>query len=356
MLLSYGWTDDRQRDFLNFEQEGLEPARVLEQQRSLYRVITEDGELNAQLAGRLVFEAPPGALPVAGDWVAIDARRNEGGATIHHVLPRASVVRRKPPHGLVQTIAANIDIAFLVAALNGDFNMRRIERYLALARESGAAPVILLTKADLCANIAARVADVERVAGDAPVHALSAMARIGLTEVARFLRPGKTAALLGSSGAGKSTLVNALAGEDVMATATISGDGKRGRHTTTHRELFLLPSGALLLDSPGMRELSVAGAEVGVSASFEEVEAIAAQCRFRDCTHDAEPGCSVRAALESGDLDGARWRSYQKLQRELAFEARKTDSLARQAHHRVWAQHARNYRARKKHRDRQDDD
>jgi ribosome biogenesis GTPase len=354
MLISHGWTDDRQRDF-DSEHPTLAPARVVEQQRGAYRVVTNDDERSAQISGRLAFDAEQGALPAVGDWVAI-APVDEDAATIHHVLPRTSVFQRRAPGGRLQTVCANLDIALLLNALNGDFNARRLERYLAVARDGGATPVIVLTKADLCAEVDARRAEIEAIAGDAPIVAVSALNGEGLAALNAHLTRGKTAALLGSSGAGKSTLLNALAANVLMHTSAISGDNKRGRHTTTHRELFLLPSGALMLDSPGMRELSVADADAGVSATFEDVETLMASCRFSDCSHDGEPGCAVQAALDEQTLDPSRYASYQKLQRELAFEARKDDVAARAAHKEVWMKRAKAYRAQQKFRNRRDDD
>jgi ribosome biogenesis GTPase len=349
MLIAYGWSHERQQTF-DEHYPGLAPARVVEQQRNAYRVVAADGEHAAHVSGRLAFAAAPGELPAVGDWVALAA------TTIHHVLPRASAFQRKAPDGRVQTICANLDIALLVNALNGDFNPRRLERYLAVARQGGAAPVIVLTKADLCDARDARRAAAEAIAGDAPVLTVSALSGDGLDRLAQHLPPGRTAALMGSSGAGKSTLLNAMAGAEFMDTRAISGDGKRGRHTTTHRQLFLLPSGALMLDSPGLRELSVATAEDGVSATFEDIEAIVASCRFNNCRHGGEPGCAVSTALQEGALDAGRWAGYLKLQRELAFEARKESPAERAAHRETWLKRAKAYRAQKKFRERLEED
>ena len=350
MLMTYGWNDDFQRDFDSLtDTEGLEPGRVIEQQRGLYRVVIDGGEVSAQVSGRFAFDAAPGDYPVTGDWVALAARPDEGAGTIQHVLKRATAFQRKAPlTGALQVVAANLDVALLVTSLNGDLNPRRIERYLAAARESGAEPVIVLTKADACDDADARRAKIEAVAGGAAIYVVSSLTGAGMAEFSAHLKPGKTAALLGSSGVGKSTLVNALAGADVMATRAISGDDKRGRHTTTHRELILLPSGALLLDSPGMRELGLWDAEQGVSATFEDVETLINSCRFGDCQHRREPGCAVRAALESGELEEGRWGSYQKLQRELAFEARKEDPALKAAATKRWAKVHKNARERMK--------
>jgi ribosome biogenesis GTPase len=355
MLSLYGWTDDRQHGFARHAAQGLLPARVIEQQRGLYRVIAERGEFCATLSGRFAFEAAPGDHPTAGDWVALALRAEEGAAAIQALLTRTSAFTRRAPDGGTQVVAANLDIAFLVSSLNGDLNLRRLERYLAVARAGGALPVIVLTKADICADAEARAEEVRAIAGDASVHVVSAATGVGLDALAAHLSIGKTAALLGSSGVGKSTLVNALIGAPIMATQAISGDGKRGRHTTTHRQLVLLPSGGLLLDSPGMRELGVWTADAGVAATFADVETLIAACRFRNCSHGNEPDCAVRAALADGALDESRWRSYRKLLRELAFEARKDDPVEAAAHRNLWKQRTKNYRASKKRRDRSDD-
>ncbi len=332
MLERYGWSDALRHKFASHAADGLAPARVIVQQRGLYRVVTDDGELSATLAGKFAHEAADGEFPVTGDWVAVSARPSEGAATIRAVLPRASkFVRREAGPGAPrgQVVAANVDIALLTASLNGDLSLRRIERYLASAWESGAEPVIVLTKADACGDVASRKAEVEAIALGVPVHAISAVSGEGLPALSGLLKPGRTAVVVGSSGVGKSTLVNALAGKEVMAVNEIRERDETGKHTTTHRELILLPGGALILDTPGMRELGLWDADAGVSSAFTDVEALTSECRFKDCGHRSEPGCAVQAALENGSLDAARWQAYGKLQRELRFQQNKDDWASR---------------------------
>ncbi len=345
MIEDFGWSPALGQQFAPHEALGLVPGRVVVQRRGHYLVATEQGEVIARLSGRFVHEAGEGEHPAVGDWVAL-ARADpssgpEGGTVIHAVLPRRTVFTRKAADSVqsVQVVAANVDVALLVAAMNGDFNARRLERYLASAWRSGAAPVVVLTKLDLAGDPAAARAvtvQAEAVALGVAVIAVSAMTGEGLDALRVFLKPGETSVLLGSSGAGKSTLVNALVGADVMCTGAIRESDARGRHTTTHRELLRLPGGALALDTPGMRELGLVDAEDGVGAAFEDIEALAAACRFADCGHTGEPGCAVRAALEAGTLDPGRWKSFRKLTRELAFHERKEDHAAREAERRRW--------------------
>jgi len=341
LLTSYGWSETLQRDFEPFAAQGLVPARVIVQQRGLYRLAASAGEIEGRISGRFAHEAAAGGYPVTGDWVAAELKAD--AAIIAHVLPRTTAFTRLAAGTSKdrQVVAANVDTALLAASLNADLNLRRLERYLATAYESGAKPVILLTKADACEEPGPPIDEVEAVAFGVPVIAVSVRTGQGLEELRALLAPGKTAVLLGSSGVGKSTLVNALAGAERMATREIREDDAHGRHTTTHRELILLPSGALILDTPGMRELALWDAEAGVAAAFAEttaeVERLAEGCRFRDCAHGKEPGCAVQAALADGRLDADRWRSFQKLQRELAHAVRKEDPLAAAAERKRWA-------------------
>jgi len=350
LITVYGWSDALQQQFQTYAARGLVPARVIVQQRGLYVLAAPTGEVNALLSGRFAHAAEAGAYPVAGDWVAAAVRTAEASATIHHLLPRRSAFVRKAIGGGAQVVAANVDVAFLVASLNADLNPRRIERYLATAWESGASPVVVLTKADLCDDPEAHKASVEAVALGVPVHVVSAVTGQGLADLSASFAPGQTAALLGSSGVGKSSLVNALAGATLMATQAIREQDARGRHTTTHRELVLLPGGRLLLDTPGMRELGLWDAQAGVATTFADIEALFMECRFRDCAHGAEPGCAVRAALMDGALDAGRWRSYAKLQREAARLARRDNPHQRSELRKIWVQRAKHHRVQKKRR------
>jgi len=349
LLTTYGWSRGLQRDFAPHAARGLLAGRVIVQQRGLYRLATEAGEADAQLSGRFHHQAGEGEHPVAGDWVA--AQGGDGFALIQAVLPRRTAFVRKEAgtaHGL-QVVAANVDVALLTLSLNADLNLRRLERYLAATYESGAAPVVVLTKADQAADVAAATDAVQRIAGEAPVIAVSGLTGAGLSLLAEQLEPRRTAVLLGSSGVGKSTLVNALAGAELMAARAIREGDEKGRHTTTHRELIRLPSGALILDTPGMRELGLVDAGAGVAAVFgaveAEVEALAAACRFNDCRHEAEPGCAVQAALHEGRLDPARYGSWLKLQRELVHERAKEDPAFKKAQQREWISRMKSARA-----------
>jgi ribosome biogenesis GTPase len=350
LLRTYGWSDRLQDDFAPFAALGLIPGRIVVQQRGGYRLITEHGEIEARASGPLMKSASDIERPTAGDWVAVEARPGETMGLVRHLLPRSSAFIRKAsgPRAGAQVVAANVDVALLVASLNANLNPRRLERYLATTHESGAQPVIVLTKLDLAEFPDEDIAEIEAIALGAPVLALSAKTGQGLEALGAFLQPGRTAVLLGSSGAGKSTLLNILAGEEKMDTGEIREADDRGRHTTTHRELVLLPSGALILDTPGMRELGLWDADEGVSATFADIEALAAQCRFRDCTHDAEPGCAVRAAIDAGELDPGRLYNFEKLQAELAHDRRRQDPLLAAAARKVWIARNKTAKARTK--------
>jgi ribosome biogenesis GTPase / thiamine phosphate phosphatase len=316
-LEALGWSAHFEEAFAQYSGEGLLPARVAVQHRGAYVVCAEAGELAAELSGRLRHETAPGGLPVAGDWVVVRPHEDGSGATIHGVLPRRTSISRKAAWLATeeQVLGANIDVVFLVAGLDGDLSLRRLERYLATVWNTGAEPVVVLSKADLCEDVESALASVAGVAIGVPVHVVSGLTGEGLDELRGYLTGTRTVALLGSSGVGKSTLINRLRGEEVQAVGDVRRDG-RGRHTTTTRELVVLPGGGLLLDSPGMRELQLWDADEGLGTTFGDIESLAAECRFSDCSHDGEPGCAIQRALVDGSLERERYASYNKLQRE----------------------------------------
>jgi ribosome biogenesis GTPase / thiamine phosphate phosphatase len=317
-LEALGWSAHFEEAFAPYADEGLEPARVAVQHRGAYVVCTQTGDLSAEPSGRLRHDAEAGGLPVAGDWVVVRRHEDESGAIIHAVLPRRSSISRKAAWLATeeQVLGANIDVVFLVAGLDGDLNLRRLERYLATVWNSGAEPVVVLSKADLCDDVRAALAEVQSVAIGLPVHVASGLTGEGVDELRPYAAENRTVALLGSSGVGKSTLINRLRGEDVQAVAGLRKDG-RGRHTTTARELIRLPSGGLLLDTPGIRELQLWDVGEGFDTTFADIEELAGRCRFADCGHEGEPGCAIQHALSEGTLDEERYNSYRKLQREL---------------------------------------
>lgn len=331
-----GWAEPFKTAFETLNDPSWIPARVVTSQREHLRLWTDAGIVPAALSGKLRHAAGEGELPVVGDWVAAALAPSGEHAIVHAVLPRRSVLARKRPErsSELQLIASNIDVVFAVSALNLDFSPRRLERALALIWEGGAQPVVLLTKLDTCDDPQPYLEQAQSVALGVPVHAVSALSGDGLDVLREYLAPGRTVALVGSSGVGKSTLVNWCLGEQRAATSEVRSDDDKGRHTTTARELFAIPSGGLLIDTPGMRELGLTEASAGLETAFEDVEARASNCRFADCQHRNEPGCEVQRALQRGELDPARYASYQKLQRELAFELRRRDERARVEHQR----------------------
>jgi ribosome biogenesis GTPase / thiamine phosphate phosphatase len=337
-LTALGWDDALAEEFEPHRRAGLIPGRVSIQHRGAYDVLTAEGELRCDVAGRLYDEAAsPADLPAVGDWVAVAARPEEAAGTVQAVLARRTKFSRKTAWQASeeQVLAANVDVALIVTSLNEDMNLRRLERYLTLAWESGATPVLVLTKADLADDVPAVVAEVESVAFGAAVHAISSVTGEGLDELRAHLRPGVTAALLGSSGVGKSTLVNTLVGEELLETREIREDGK-GRHTTTRRELIQLPGGALVIDTPGMREVQLWIADDGLEEAFSDVTELFEHCRFSDCAHESEPGCAVKEAIANGTLAPERWESYLKLQRELAHLDRRLDKRAQAEERKRW--------------------
>ena len=346
-LRRLGWTTLLESHFDRLGAPGLAPARVVREQRQRYVVRGEFGQAEAQVAGKLRHSAASReAFPTIGDWLAVRLRKGENVATIEAILPRKSAFSRKTAGSQTaeQVVAANIDTVFLVSGLDQDFNLRRIERYLITAWDSGAAPVVVLNKADLRADVARCVAEVESIALGVPVHAVSTVDGQGLAELHQYARVGCTVAFLGSSGVGKSSLINALLGDERLRVQAVREDDSKGHHTTTHKELLLLPDGGMVIDTPGMRELQLWADESALESTFADVEAFAARCRFRNCKHASEPGCAVRDALEAGRLDAGRWESYVKLKRELAHLERKQDHSAQALERRKWKQIAKDAR------------
>jgi len=329
-LERYGWNDRFAAAFAEHAAPGRIPGRVVLEHTHIYRLVTEDGERLARVSGRLRHRAQVRPdFPAVGDWVVAEPV-HDSDARIHAVLPRASRFSRRAAGDSTeeQVVAANIDTVFLVGGLDGDFNPRRIERYLVVAWESGATPVVVLNKADLVEDAARHVAEVERVAPGVDVHAVSARRAESLEALRAYLGFGRTAALLGSSGVGKSTIVNRLVGHDLLRTQDVRITDSRGRHTSTARQMVLLEAGGILIDTPGMRELQLWDSGEALGDAFTDIELLAASCRFRDCRHQQEPGCAVRGAVAAGELAPARLDSYQKLAAEREHQSRQLDARA----------------------------
>ena len=332
-IFRWGWNSYFEAIWNETEHENAVPARIVSAARGIWRLAGDFGECPAEAAGKLRLAAQEGAdWPAVGDWVAVERRDKGDAAFILEVLPRRSQFVRKTAGKRIaeQVIAANVDTALLVSALDGDFNPRRVERYLSQCWDSGAKPVIVLNKADACKNCNEPVHKMESIAMGAPVVLVSAKTGYGFVDLERHFEPRCTLVLLGSSGVGKSTIVNRLMGHSIQEVQPVRDSDSRGRHTTTARELFVLPGGSLLIDTPGLRELQLWDAEDGISHAFLDIESLALQCRFGDCRHEDEPGCAVQRAVEDGSIDLARLENWRKVLREQAFLRRKVDLEARQ--------------------------
>jgi len=329
-----GWDSFFQESFKTLRIHGSVPARVCSESRSSYQVYSRYGELTAKISGNMRYQTGIEIRhPAVGDWVVIKPRVDEQKGTIHAVLPRKSRFSRKVAGERTeeQVVAANIDTVFIVSGLDGgrNFNLRRIERYLTLAWNSGASPIIVLNKMDLCPDVSDYIQNVEAIAMGIPIHPVSAKERIGLDELRNYLNKGKTAAFLGSSGVGKSAIINALLGAEKQETGEVREDDRMGRHTTTRRELVLLSGGGTVIDTPGMREIQMWAGEDDLQDAFYDIALLSRKCRFRDCTHNTEPDCAIRDAISTGALDSARLESYRKLHNELNYLASREEHSSR---------------------------
>jgi ribosome biogenesis GTPase / thiamine phosphate phosphatase len=333
-LQDIGWDSFFQKNFLTLKIPDSVPARVFSEYKGAFQVYSQYGELTATVSGKMRYLAEAGKqYPAVGDWVVIKPLIIEQKCIIHALLPRRSKFSRKAAGERTeeQVVSANIDTVFIVSALDGgrNLNLRRLERYLTLARNSGATPVIVLNKIDLCTDIDFCTRSVENIAPGISIHPVSAKERTGLDALKNYLGKGKTAAFLGSSGVGKSALINSLLGVEKQETGEVRADDRMGRHTTTKRELIVLPDGGMVIDTPGMREIQMWAGEEDLHSSFHDIEMLAEQCRFSDCSHDTESGCAVKVAINQGELDSGRLENYRKLQKELNYLAYREEDSSR---------------------------
>jgi ribosome biogenesis GTPase len=338
-LTQLGWNARLEEDFAPHRAAGLVPARVATEDRHYYNLFTTDAELIAQITGKLLHESSPTQLPKTGDWVAVAVHDGEEKATIHAVLPRRTQISRKVAGRNVeeQVLAANVDVVFVVQGLDDNFNLRRLERFLVMVHEGGAQPVILLNKTDLCPHTAQRLAEVQAAVGETPVLAVCGLTGSGVKRLGQWIHEGVTVAFIGSSGVGKSTLINRLFGEEMQATLPVRETDAKGRHTTTRRELLVLPRGGVVMDTPGTREFHLWLADTGLQDTFPEIEQIALRCHFTGCGHTVEKQCAVRAAVQAGELTDDRYKSFLKLRGDLSKleAASRQNKLARKARDRV---------------------
>jgi ribosome biogenesis GTPase len=319
-LKALGWNDFFQKEFESVLEPGLTVGRIAIENKQQYLIYTQQGELRGEVSGKLLYEAMSSAdLPKVGDWVVISAMEAEGKAIIHSILPRKSKFSRKVVGKKTdeQITAANIDIVFIVQGLDSNFNLRRLERYLVMAYESGARLVIILNKTDLCGDYETKIAKVEQIAFDVPILGMSAKTGYGIEKMREFIKEGLTFAFIGSSGVGKSTIINKLLGQEILKIREVRQKDSKGRHTTAKREMIVLPQGGVLIDTPGMREMQLWSASEGLRGTFADIEELAEKCRFSDCSHTQEKGCAVLAAVGAGEISEERYNSYMKLQREL---------------------------------------
>jgi ribosome biogenesis GTPase / thiamine phosphate phosphatase len=340
VLKELGWDSFFENAFQSLDLQDKLPARVIAQERDRYKIVHPQGEAFATLSGRALYHTMPGDIrPTVGDWVAIRSCSTGSDTTIEAILTRKSKLSRQIAGGRdryaggmtqEQVVAANVDTVFIVCSLNTEQNisLRKLERYLALVWSTGAIPAIILNKIDLYPNVSGHIRDIEQIAVGTPVIPLSATKKLGMKNLGEYLSKGKTAVFLGPSGVGKSYIINAILGAEILKTAEVRESDFRGRHTTTRRELFLLPRGGMVIDTPGMREIQLWGDEDDISGTFRDVEQLALECRFRDCSHRSEPGCAVKKAIDEGKLDNKRLNNYWKMQLEIKHMiARQNDKV-----------------------------
>ena len=339
-LEALGWNGHFQQHFIPFQDQNLVPARIAREHKNIYVIYAECGKLTAEVSGRFRHEAQDYSdFSSVGDWVAVKVRLEEERATIHGLLPRKSAFSRMAVLGgktEEQVLAANVDTVFLVSGLDGDFNLRRIERYVAIAWDSGATPVIVLNKSDLCDDVDSILEEVESTVLGVAAFPVSAEKKEGLDCLWEYLTPGKTVALLGSSGVGKSTLINSMLGFEQMRTGAVRASDNKGVHTTTYREMILAPNGGIIIDTPGMREIQLWSDEEGLSNTFGDIETLIGLCRFSDCRHNSEPDCAIQAAISDGDLDIKRYQSYVRLQRGLKHLAHRQNQKTKRREEKAW--------------------
>ena len=338
-LNEYGWNNTHEVNWKQINSEKYVPGRITLEHKKMYRVATTEGEWLSVCSGTMQYEATERKdYPAVGDWVAVEKMPGEERGIIHTILPRTSLFSRQVAGFTIaeQIIAVNIDIVFLVMSMNNDFSARRLERYLVATYDSGATPVVVLTKKDVCDNPSFYIEEAQRIALGAEIFGVSNVTGEGIDELAALLKNNKTAALLGSSGVGKSSLMNAICGSEMMAVQDIRKDDDKGRHTTTHRELVKIPEGGILIDTPGMREFQLWDNNESLDSGFQDINDLANKCKFNDCRHSNEPGCAIQDALSTGDLAEDRYSSYLKLQKELAFLERKMDRTAKVEERNKW--------------------
>ncbi len=345
-LANLGWDSFFEDNFEQYKAQNLIPARVFLKQKDQYLVCSEHGEKVAKITGKIHHQSGSGSdFPAVGDWVVVDTGKEKEFVTIHTVLPRKSSFVRKVAGGRKrksggiteeQIIAANIDTVFIVIGLDRDFNLRRIERYLTLVYNSGANPVIVLNKSDICSDLKEKIVQTESIASGIPIFDLSAEDDVGLDKLLPYITTGQTASLVGSSGVGKSTIINCLLAENRQEVRSLSESVGKGQHTTSNRELIFMPSGGILMDNPGMREVQLWAEDEDLKETFQDIKNLAGSCRFKDCLHDKEPGCGVKAAIADGSLDQDRYQSYQKLKQELWYLEERKHKTSRQLEKGKW--------------------